>query len=282
MSGGIDYLSLYQGSGGGGDLITPLITQLITGAASSGGDPIAALSVAERNQTADVAATARQPQVQRTLAAFSAAVAKAKTPADLLANPAALTVLLTVNGLGSQSAYTALATKALLSNPNDPKSLASQLSATNTNWKSAAATYQFATKGLAVLRDPATLATISRGYAEVAWRQSLDQTTPGLSNALDFRARAKSIKGVDDILGDATFRTVVTTALGIPPQIAYQDLGAQELAISSRLHVKRLQDPRFVESITQQYLLAEQSAASSSTSASSLDSLATQASSLVV
>ena len=54
---------------------------------------------------------------------------------------------------------------------------------------------------------------------------------------------------------------MVTTALGIPEQIAYQDIGAQEQAISSKLDITRFQDPKFVESFTTQYLVAAGNAA---------------------
>jgi hypothetical protein len=231
-------------------------------AASSGGDPLPALQDAETNETKDVAAVAAQPDVARDIAAFRAAVASAKTPADLLNNPQALTVLLTANGLGDQTDYTALAQKALLSNVNDPNSLANTLS--NTAWKTTAQTYDFANKGLTVIQNPATLDAIANGYAQVQWETSLDQTTPGLSAALDFRSRAGTITSVDQILGDPTFRTVVTTALGIPEQIAFQPLEAQEKAISSQLDVSKFKDPTFVENFTKQYLVANAQATASS------------------
>jgi hypothetical protein len=142
MSGSIDYLSLFQSGTSSSDTITSLVEDLYTGASTgSASNPLGALQVAEQDQTQDIAAEAKQPQVQRTIAAFNAAVAAAKTPADLLKNPSALTVLLTVNGLGDQSSYTALAQKALLSDPSDPNSLASQLATSNSNWKAAAETY---------------------------------------------------------------------------------------------------------------------------------------------
>ena len=75
---------------------------------------------------------------------------------------------------------------------------------------------------------------------------------------------------------------MVTTALGIPEQIAFQDIGAQEKAITNRLDISKLQDPKFVETLTTQYLLAEQSSASSSSSSSNLDQLAASAQGLVV
>jgi hypothetical protein len=226
-----------------------------------------------------VANEAKQPTVSRDIAAFKTAVASATTPAQLLQNPTVLKVLLTVNGLASQIGYTALAQKALLSNPSQGNSLANQLSSTNSNWLTAAQAYSFATAGLSVIQKPATLASIANAYAQQTWMTSLDQGTPGLSNALSFRAQASSITSVDQILGDATLRTVVTTALGIPEQIAYQSLSAQEQAISSRLDIKQFSDPSFVNSFTQRYLLAAGAAAGSSASASpSLDSLAEQSS----
>ena len=115
----------------------------------------------------------------------------------------------------------------------------------------------------------------------MTWRNTLDATTPGLSEALSFRAQASGITSVDQILGDSTLRTVVTTALGIPEQIAFQDIGAQEQAISSKLDIKQFSDPKFVEAFTTRYLIAAQAAAGN-TGASSLDSLAASANGLVV
>jgi hypothetical protein len=133
-----------------------------------------------------------------------------------------------------------------------------------------------------VLQNPAVQSTLANGYAEAIWRQSLDATTPGLSNALTFRGEASTITSVDQILGDPIMRTVVTTALNIPEQIALQDLTAQEQAISSRVDITKFQDPNFVDTFTQQYLIAAQAAAATAPSGASLDSLAIQAQGLIV
>jgi Protein of unknown function (DUF1217) len=273
MSGSINYAQLFGASTSSSNTLVNIIYGINT--TSPAGDPNAlqALTLAEKNQTQDIATTAQEPQVQRDIAAFQSAVSTATDPATLLKNPTVLKVLLTANGLGDQVAYPALAQQALLSDPNNTNSLVNQL--TNTLWKSTAQTYNFATQGLSVIRSASVQSTIANAYAEVTWRKSLDATTPGLSNALTFRQQASSIKSVDQILGDPTLRTVVTTALGIPQQIAFQDLGAQEKAISSVLDISRFQDQHFVESFTQQYLLTAQTnasnaAGSSSTSTTSL------------
>ncbi len=223
-------------------------------------NPIAALQQAKTGETNQVALIAAEPQVKRDITQFTAALAAAKTPAQLLANPAALKVLLTANGLGDQVANTALATQALLSDPSKPNALATQLS--DSRWLTMNKTYAFATKGLTLLNTPKAIAAITNGYAEVLWRTGLDQTTPGLSNALDFQARASTITNVDQVLGDPTFRAVITTALGVPQNIAFQDITAQEQAISTRIDLKQFKDPTFVTQFTQRYLIAAQQAAS--------------------
>jgi hypothetical protein len=275
MSGSSGILALFSGISGAGD---PVLNALY-GSAAAGGDPVQALQNAEQDQTQQVALTAAQPAVSRDIADFEHAVSAATSPAQLLADPTVMRVLLTASGMSDQIGYTALATQALLSDPSDPKALVNQLS--DRRWLTVNQTYNFATQGLAVIQNPKVLSDIANAYAEQTWRQSLDATTPGLSEALTFRAEAASITSVDQILGDPVLRSVVTTALGIPEQIAFQDLHAQEQAISSRLDITRFQDPKFVESFTDQYLIAMQQSGTVQSTAS-LESLAVKAAGLVV
>lgn len=237
-----------------------LISILYGGGTPSGGDPVAALIQAETNQTKSVTNQEKDPQTKRDVDRFLAAVAKAPDLKTLMADPSARKVLLTANGLGDQVDYTALATKALSSDTTKPGNLASTLS--DTRWLTLAKTYDFANQGLSVLKTQSVLDTITSGYAEVQWRESLDKTTPGLSTALDFRSRASTITNVDQILGDKNLREVVTTALGIPKQIAFQSLNAQEKAITDRVDITKFQDPKFVEQFTRRYLVAASTAAS--------------------
>jgi hypothetical protein len=249
----------------------------------SGQNPVEALESAEQNQTQDIKATAAQPTVQHAIAAFTAGVQKATSVTQLLNNPAVMQVLLTANGLADQLPYTALAQKALTSDLTNPSSLANTLS--DTRWKTVAQTYNFATKGLSVIQNPATISTLANAYAEVTWRQSLDAQTPGLSNALTFRAEASKITSVDQILGDSVMRNVVTTALGLPLEIAFQPLEAQEKAITSRLDITQFQKPAFVESFVQKFLVANNSSTNpnaTTTATPTISSLAIQLQGLVV
>jgi hypothetical protein len=282
MSSSLSYLTtLFSNSFGAGDQMLNAIYGLGTPAAGST-NPVLALQAAEKNQTQDVASTAAQPAVQVAMKAFTQAVSSATSVSQLLSNPAFMNVFLTANNMSDQVGFTALAKQALTSNLSDPNSLANQL--TDTRWKTVAKTYNFATAGLASLQTPAAIASIANAYATATWEAGEDKVTPGLSKALAFKAQASTITTVDGVLGNPTVRNVVTTALGIPEQIAFQDIGAQEKAISDQLDVTQFQNPAFVETFAQRYLIANAAAvaataaatASSSSSSSDITSLAIQ------
>lgn len=265
-------LSLLSGLAGNGG--TPDLVSIASGLNGAGGgtDPIAALTQAEANQAKDIALQKKDPTTAAEIKRFLAVVATAPDLKTLLADPTARKVFLTANGLGSHTDYPALATKALSSSPTDSKSLAAKLG--NAAWQATVKTYDFADKGLSLLKKQSVLDSITNGYAQVVWGENQDQTTPGLAAALDFRSRAPTIAKVDDILGDANFRKVVTVALGIPQQIAFQPLLTQEKAITDRLDLKKLKDPKFVENLARQFLIQNQTTSSTaSAGGSSLTSL---------
>jgi hypothetical protein len=283
MSSSLSYLTtLFSDSFGAGDPMLNAIYGLGTPAAGST-NPVLALQSAEKNQTQDVANTASQPAVQVAMKAFTQAVSSATSVNQLLSNPAFMNVFLTANNMSDQIGFTALATQALTSNLSDPNSLANKL--TDTRWKTVAQTYNLTSPGaLASLQSPAAIASIANAYATATWEAGEDKVTPGLSNALAFKAQASTITTVDGVLGNPTVRNVVTTTLGIPQQIAFQTLNAQENAISSQLDVTQFQNPAFVETFAQRYLIANAAAvaataaatASSSASSTDITSLAIQ------
>lgn len=258
MTVSANYLTtLYTSALGSAPSLLNTIYGYGTSAASSA-NPVQALQSAERNQAKDVQLAGAQPVAKAAVAEFTKAVTSAKSMAQLLANPAFMRVLLTANQLGDQVGYTALATKALTSKLGDPKSLVNQLP--DARWKTLAHAYDFSPAGLANFQKPATIAAIANAYATANWQTDQDNVTPGLSNALAFKAQAASITSVDQILGNMAMRNVVTTTLGIPKQIAFQTINAQEQAISTRIDIKKFQDPKFVETFVQQYLVANAAA----------------------
>ncbi len=242
----------------------------------SGQSPVQALLSAQQNEKAGVALTATQPDVKTAIAAFTKAVNSAPSLTAALNNPAVLNVLLTANGMSDQIGNTALAVQVLTSNLSNANSLANVL--TDTRWKTLAQTYNFSVNGLNVLQNPSTVAAITQGYAQMTWENNQNATTPGISNALAFIQQAGSITSVDGLLSNVTVRNVVTTALDVPAQIAFQSLNAQEQAISSKLNVSDLQNPTFVQNFAERFLIMNNLNAGGSTSPSptNITTLATQ------
>src|SRR3974390_2071568 len=209
---GINYSLLFSGSSSTTNIVGNMLSVLYGGATStstavSTGNPITDLKLAQQDQSAAVAKETKDPQVARDIAAFQTAVAHAPNIQTALSNPNIMKVLLTASNLASYIKYPALAQQALLSDPSNPNSLANKLG--DTNLLNTVNSYNFAKNGLAALQNPQVVSTLTNAYAEVLWRQSLDKATPGLSNALTFLSQASSITNVDQILGDATNRTVV-------------------------------------------------------------------------
>ncbi len=238
------------------DTLLSIVQSRVNGTASAAQrDPIVVLKDAEKNGAKQIAAKAKEPQVKREIDDFIKGVLKASTLDELLADPRAMKVLLTANGLEEFATYKGLVAKALKSDPADAKSLAVQLSSTNVAWLDTVKTYKFATSGLAVLKESTTLAAVSLGYAEVRWRESLDASAPGVSAALTFKDKAKTLTSAYLILGSAVAREVVTGALGLPAQLAYQPLESQATAVTRRLDIKKLQDPAFVDTLVKRYLI---------------------------
>src|ERR1051326_2249192 len=250
--------SLFGSASQGASLLAAL--HGYAGAAPTRADPMAALDEARAGETNQVALVSADPHVKSDIARFMATLATAKTPAQLLANPTALKVLLTANGLRDQAANTGLAMKALLADQTQPGSLINQLS--DSRWLRVNKTYEFASKGLAVLKHPNSVAAVTDGFTEVLWRDKLDQATPGLSNALDFLKRAPAISNADQVLDAPALRIVVTAALGVPKEIAFQPRAAQRHALSSRVDLTKFQDAAFVRQFTEIYLNAARKAAS--------------------
>jgi len=243
----------------------------------STGNPLTDIKLAQSEQTTGVAQEAKEPQVSEAIQAFTKAVANSKSISDALANPAVQQVLLTANGLSQYIGETALVQKAFLSDPSDTSSLVNKLG--DSSLLSTVQTYDFAKNGLAELKNPQVLSTLTNAYAEIEWRQSLDQATPGLSNALTFLSQASSITKASDVVDNQTNFDVITTALGIPQQVVNQPVEAVNRAIDAKLDYAKLKDPNYVTSLTDQYLLTlQQQSASSSSDSDSLASLAVKAS----
>lgn len=228
---------------------------ITNGTTTASQDPLVGYKIALKNKDKQVEAKAKEPMIRREVEYFKAKVANATSPDELLNDYRARAVLLKANGLGSYVNYAGLAKKALNSDLTDPASAANRLASTVPAWLETAKTYDFKASGLTKLKDVDVLNAVADAYAEAAWNESTQQTSPGVAEAMAFKDRAASLDNVYKILGDPIGREVVLTAFQIPKEIAYQSVETQGRVIERKLDVTKLKNEAFVEKIVQRYLI---------------------------
>jgi hypothetical protein len=249
------------------------------GAAPAGAAPVSAGEAipalrrarAPEAETRGTARIAREPEVSRTLTQFRDAIGSARDLNAALRDRRVQAVLLPALGLPEAVGQTGLVQRALQADPAARDGLLSRL--TDSRWRDAARSLDLFRRGLDGLRDPQVQKRLADGFTQYRWRQSQDQAAPGISDALYFQSRAKDVKDVFALLGDPVMRRVVTGALGLPDQIAIQSVEAQARAVTSRLPLAKLADPREVQRLAERYVLQRAQGASQGAPASPLLSL---------
>jgi hypothetical protein len=100
------------------------------------------------------------------------------------------------------------------------------------------------------------IAEVSANYLGEKRLDMLDQQMPGLGSAVLFKQTASSYDTTIKILGSALGRDVITTALGLPKQLALQSIEAQVKAVEKRIpDPKKLANAGYADQIAQRYLI---------------------------
>lgn len=221
---------------------------------AAGAIPALRRALAPGAESKALARLAKDPQLVREMDAFAKAAAKATDVKAALRDPKILNVLLPALGLPDAVGQPGLALRALTADPKQADGLLSRLP--DGRWKAAAATLNLRERGVAALRDPKVQASLADGLRRMAWKDELDAGQPGVGDALLFRDRASAATNAYAVLGDPVLRRVVTTALGLPQAIVVQPVEAQARAITARLDLAKLQDPREVAKLAERYVVA--------------------------
>lgn len=225
------------------------------------GNAILDFQAAERMADREKEMVRKDPMVQREVETFRKLLDKAETPEELLKDPRALEFITRGLMITDRIGQDALVRQALTSDLEDKKSLANRLG--DNRLKQAAQLYQFHEKGLEVLKDPEVLEGLIDTYHQQRYEERLAERNPAFPDALYFRRTASEQDLTDPytILGDPMLRRVVTTALGLPQEIAIQPVETQARAITSRLNLEKLSDPKFVDSFIKRFLVSDNRAA---------------------
>jgi hypothetical protein len=156
--------------------------------------------------------------------------------------------------LGKETDKMGLIKKVLTEKAEDSDALMNKL--VDKRFKAAASLLQFGEKGLAKIQRETTKDDLAELYVKNKYSSGLATQNSAVPLALYMKDNAKDVRNTYDILGDSRMRHVVTTALGLPLELANQSVEAQAAAIEKRMKVSDLKDPKFVDKLAKRFLMA--------------------------
>lgn len=215
--------------------------------------PSLAYRIAEKQGDKGYASFSSRRDVQRDVERGLAALDKVTSVDELFKNYRALEFVTSALGISSRLANPGLLKRALLSDPDDSKSLINQLN--SASLKNAQASLKLRENGVATLKSQSYLDELADSYKRTRYEQNIAQNNPEVTSARYFKANVKdATDNIYKILGDRVLRDVVTTTLGLPQEIAVQPVETQARAVTTRLDITRFNDPAFVDKFIQRYL----------------------------
>lgn len=236
----------------------------LLGLGSSGLPSVTQYQIEQQNAAQLQKQSDASPQVQQAVSYFEANIGNVKSVNDLFNNYQLSQFVLGASNLADQGNALGLVKKALTQDPSDKNSLANQL--TDTRFKTASQQLQLY-NGLSYLQSAAGKAAVIAAYKSNTFTTNLAGDNPAVAQAVAFKQIAKNAKNAFDVLGNSVIRDVVQVAYNIPQQLAFQPVDDQAALINRTFNVSNLQNPKFVDSVINQYLVQydiQNSSASSS------------------
>lgn len=176
--------------------------------------------------------------VQRSIDAFKRGAAKLKDIDDLLGDRKTLQFVLTAFGLESEATNPGKIKAILKSDPDDPNSYANRL--TDPRFAELNKFVNFPIQGVSKLQDSSAQSQIVDKYLTNAFEIDIGKQSPAAREALYFLRRINEVDSSLEILGDLPLRSIVTTALNLPQEIARQSVLKQQSLLDAKLDFDKL------------------------------------------
>ncbi|GAB4181406.1 MAG: hypothetical protein OHK0024_20280 [Thalassobaculales bacterium] len=125
----------------------------------------------------------------------------------------------------------------LESDMDDQKSLANRMA--DPRYQEITKAFEFS-KGMGKLQDASFLKQLTDKYVLNEFEKSLGKANPALREAAYFLRKADEVKNAYNILGDNVLRSVSTSVLNLPAQVAVQSLGKQVELIEKGIKISEL------------------------------------------
>jgi hypothetical protein len=223
---------------------------------STGLSPIQSYLTYSANETKYANANAAgNGQESSLIAYFQNNAAKITSPAALLGDYKALSVVLGAFNLSGSIDDTALLQQLMTQDPTSKTSTAQRIGS---------ASYLSFANALSNWKPPpfstaSGISAIVTAYKTNQFEASVGQQTTGLQNALYFTRTAGSITSLTQLQSDANLLAVAVTGLGLP-LTAYDNLSftQQTALLKQKLNLADLQKPSYVQHLSEMYLVQQQ------------------------
>jgi len=211
--------------------------------ASGFGTPVvpalASFKLLLKNRNGQLDAFAKQAKVLKDIAYFKEKIAKVETPADIVKDRRLLMFVTSAFGLEGEEKFGGRVRKVLESDLKDPNSFANR--SIDPRYKQLAEAFKFKEFGNFYPKQAFFVNDVVNRYVRNEFEKSLGDKNPALREAAYFLRTIGDVKDTYQILGDKVLRSIVTTALGLPANIAVQSIEKQKALIDAKLDIKKFQ-----------------------------------------
>lgn len=179
----------------------------------------------------------QRPTVDKEIAYFRDKAPKLESIDDLFKDQRLLRFITSAYSLDEEIQYPARLRKILESKVTDQNSLANRMR--DPRYSEMNRELLLGDLGVIGLSSTTLIDKIVNRYVTSEYEKDLGNQNPALREASYFLRKIGNVKNSLDILGDRVLRSVVTTTLGLPPQIAFQSIDKQRSLIDQRIDVSK-------------------------------------------
>jgi uncharacterized protein DUF1217 len=176
--------------------------------------------------------------VQKNIKDFQSSANEINSLEDFLKDRKTLEFVLTAFGLEAELNNPGKLKAIINSDPDDVNSYANRLA--DSRYGELAKFLNVKNEGFNKLKSAEAQTEVIDDYLTNAFEVSIGLENPAAREAVFFLRRINEIDSALEILGDLPLRNIVTTALGLPPQIANQSVLKQQSLIDAKLDFDKL------------------------------------------
>jgi len=179
-----------------------------------------------KTRNTQIDAFAKQAKMQKDVEYFKSKIGSIENPEQLVKDRRLLTFVTSAFGLDGEEKNGGKIRRILESDLKDERSFANRQ--IDPRFKQLAEAFKFKEFGNFYLKQSMFVNDVVNRYVRNEFEKSLGDKNPTLREAAYFLRTIGGVTDTSQILGDKVLRSIVTTALGLPPEIVNQSVEKQK------------------------------------------------------